>query len=101
MKKFKVAVSINAQADLDSLTNFIAFELKSPLTSLRYTNGIIAAMKKLSLHANSISISTHKFVLRYGKNARQITYKKHTLIYTIQGDYVIIERIIASSLIIE
>ena len=101
MKKFKVALSLHAQADLDDLTNFIAFELKSPLTSLRYTNGIIATMKKLSQHASSVSISTHKFVLRYGKHARSVTYKKHTLIYTIQGDYVVVERIIASSLILE
>lgn len=101
MKKYKVAVSLNAQNDLDDLTNFIAFELKSPLTSLRYTNGIIASMRKLSLHASSISISKHKFALRYGKQTRHVTYKKHTIIYSIQGDYVVIERIIASSLITE
>jgi hypothetical protein len=35
MKNFKVLVSQNAQNDLDDLTNFIAFELKSPLTSMR------------------------------------------------------------------
>jgi len=99
MKKFRVAVSLNAQNDLDELTNFIAFELKSPLTALRYTNGIIAEMKKLSFHASSISISTHKFILQYGKYARHVTYKKHAIIYTIQGDNVVIEGVIASSLI--
>ncbi|HRZ96979.1 MAG TPA: hypothetical protein P5084_05445 [Paludibacter sp.] len=45
MRKYRVAVSQNAQNDLNDLTNFIAFELKSPITSLRYTNGIIAEMK--------------------------------------------------------
>jgi len=101
MKKYRVAVSKNAQNDLNNLTNFIAFELKSPITSLRYANGIIDEMKKLRFHANSISISTHSFVLRYGKFARHVSYKKHTIIYTIQGENVIIERIIASALISE
>ena len=100
-EKYRVAVSQNAQEDLDDLTNFIAFELKSPITSLRYTNGIIAEMKKLSIHAGSISISTQRFVLQYGKSARQVSYKKHTIIYTIQGENVIIEGIVASALIPE
>lgn len=101
MKKYRVAVSQNAQNDLDDLTNFIAFELKSPLTSLRYTNGIIKEMKRLHLHAGSISISSQKFVLQYGKFARHVNYKSHTIIYTIQGENVIIERIIPSALISE
>lgn len=101
MRKYRVAVSQNAQNDLNDLTNFIAFELKSPITSLRYTNGIIAEMKKLSLHAGSISISTQRFVLQYGISARHVNYKKHSIIYTIRGEYVIIERIIASGLITE
>lgn len=99
MKKYNVAVSQNAQKDLDDLTSFIAFELKSPLTSLRYANGIIAEMKKLSLHAGSISISRHRFFLQYGKSPRHVSYKKHTIIYTIQGVNVIIEGIVASALI--
>ena len=99
MIKYRVAVAQNAQNDLDDLTNFIAFELKSPITSLRYTNGIVAEMKKLRFHAGSISISTQRFVLQYGKSARHVNYKKHTIIYTIQGENVIIERIIASALI--
>ena len=101
MRKYRVSVSRNAQNDLDKLTDFIAFELKSPLTSLRYTNGIIAEMKKLRLYASSISISTQKIVLQYSKSARYVNYKKHSIIYTIQGENVIIEGIIASALISE
>jgi len=41
------------------------------------------------------------FVLRYGKQARHVIYKNHTIIYTIQGDYVVIERIVTSALIAE
>ena len=60
---------------------------------MRYANGIIAEMKKLSYHAGSVAISTHRFVLQYGKSARRVSYKKHTIIYTIQGENVIIEGI--------
>ena len=101
MKKYRVGVSQNAQYDLDNLTNFIAFELKSPITALRYTKGILAEMRKLSLHATSIAPSKHQFVLQYGKLARQVSYKKHTIIYTIHDDIVMIERIVTSALISE
>lgn len=101
MRNYRVLVSENAQLDIDDLTNFIAFELKSPITAYRYTNGIISEMKKLRMHAESISISTQRFILQFGINARRVKYKKHTIIYIIHNEDVIIQRIIASAMIID
>jgi plasmid stabilization system protein ParE len=99
MKTYKVYVSDIAQLDLDSLTNYIAFEIKSPVTALRYTRGIIAEMRKIKTHAESISISTQKSILQYALNARRVNYKKHAVIYTVNGETVLIRRIIVSSMI--
>jgi plasmid stabilization system protein ParE len=99
MKTYKVYVSDIAQLDLNSLTDYIAFELKSPITSLRYTKGIIAEMQKIKTHAESISVSTQKSILQYAHNARRVNYKKHAVIYTVNGETVVIHRILASAMI--
>ena len=101
MKQFKVYISDQAWLDINNLTNYIRRELKSPLTALRYTNGIVIEMLKLGKYADSISKSNYKSVLFYGNNARSISYKKHTIIYTVQQESVIIRRIILASLIKE
>jgi len=101
MKQFKVYISEQAWLDIENLTDYISRELKSPLTALRYTNGIIIEMLKLGKYANSISRSKYKSVLLYGNNARSISYKKHAVIYTVQQEKVIIHRIIIASLIKE
>ena len=101
MKQFKVYISDQAWLDIDNLTDYIRRELKSPLTALRYTNGIVDEMLKLGKYADSIAKSNYKSVLLYGNNARSISYKKHTVIYTVQQETVIIRRIIVASLIKE
>lgn len=101
MKKYSVYVSETAQADIERLTDYIAFELQAPLTALRYANGIIAELQRLKKHAESVSVSTYKIALSFGINARHVNFKSHTIIYTVKGTVVVVERIIASSLIKE
>jgi plasmid stabilization system protein ParE len=101
MKQFKVYISDQAWSDIDNLTDYIRYKLKSPLTALRYANGIINEMLKLGKYADSISKSYYKSVLLYGNNARSINYKKHAVIYTVHKENVIIHRIIIASLIKE
>lgn len=99
--KYSVYVTETAQSDIEQLTDFIAYELKAPLTALRYTKGIITELQRLKIHAESISISSYKIASQFGKNARHVNYKNHTIIYTVIWNVVMIERIIASSLIVE
>jgi hypothetical protein len=35
----------------------------------------------------------------YGPEARTITYKKMTIVYNVSGDYIIVRRVVAGSLI--
>jgi len=100
MKKYSVFVSENAQLDLNNLTDYISLELKSPISAFRYTNGIIAEMKKLGIHAESIPISSRKSILKYGYNARRVNYKNHTIIHLVYKNTVIIQRIISGAMIV-
>jgi len=101
MKKYNVYISKEARADLKEIADYIADILKAPYTSKQYAFGIVEEIKHLSKYAESIPISTQKSILYYGNNARRVNFKKTTIIYTIQVNTVIIQRIIAGSMIIE
>jgi mRNA-degrading endonuclease RelE of RelBE toxin-antitoxin system len=66
MKKYNVYISKEARGDLKDLADYIADILKAPLTSERYTNGLINELISLSNHAESISLSNRKSILKYG-----------------------------------
>ena len=101
MKKYyTVIISDDATADIDALVDYIYYEIKEPITALRYHDGLINAIMGLSSSADIYAESQYDFIQQnYGPSARHITYKKMTIIYLIDGDYVYIQRIIAGSLI--
>lgn len=99
MKKYNVYISKEARDDLKSLADYIADVLKAPLTSENYTNGLINELFSLSKYAEAIPLSNRQSIMKYGTNVRRINYKKHAIIYTVQGNTVLIRRIILGSLI--
>jgi plasmid stabilization system protein ParE len=100
MKKYIIVLSDDVVFDIDAITDYIHSELKAPVTARRYHDGLIRAIMKLSIYAGNIAISQYEFIQQnYGPNARHITYKKMTIIYLIDGDFVYIQRIIPGSLI--
>ena len=101
MEKYKIVLSKQARIDLKDIANFIANTYKAPETARRYAAGIVKEISELSKHAGSIQISEHKTILQYGQNARRVTFKKTTIIYTIHSKTVLVEKIMISSLITE
>ena len=99
MKRYNVFISDVAKSDIDSLTGYIANELKSPITALRYSNGIMLLIKKLETAPDSYPISSEASILKYGYNARRLNFKSHSIIYNVFGNNVLIERVITSSMI--
>lgn len=73
--------------------------LQSTYHCKKFTEGLILEIRALSNHAESLPISLNKVVLKYGINARQVNFKKHTVIYTVMDNIVVIRKIIISSLI--
>jgi plasmid stabilization system protein ParE len=100
MKKCVIVISDEAVKDIDAVTDYIHNEIKEPITARRYHDGLVKAIMKLSVYADAIAISPYDFIQRnYGPNARHITYKKMTVIYVVDGDFVYIQRVISASLV--
>ena len=103
MTHYSVRTTLQADIDIEGL-NFYNFQTcKSPLTSKRYIDGIFRTILSLSLSylAESFPVSTSRFVLQYGFNARRINYKKMAIIYTVHNKMVLIQRVVPGALVNE
>lgn len=100
MSDFIVEVSDQALEDADSLYDYICNQAFAPLTAALYYQGLIAKMKSLCHGADSIAIDLG-LSAHYGQPTRRINYKKYAIIYFIEGDVVLIHRVIPQSLIID
>jgi len=99
--KYNVEISEQASDDLENLAYAITEHFKSPLTAVRYLAGIEEKIRNLSNFPLAIAPSDSPSLLKYGFNVRHINYKKMTIIYTVSDNTVYVERVIASSLIID
>jgi plasmid stabilization system protein ParE len=101
MKPYVVKITPQANRDIRTVTHYIRDELFAPTTAEKFLRGIYARIATLSDHADVFAASSYRDVLRYGDNARHITYKGFAVIYTIHGNRVLVHRIIHGSLIKE
>jgi len=97
MKHYNVYISVKAHSDLIELTSYIAYELKSPITSKRYATGIMNVINSLKTSAESFAVSSSASILKFGYNARRLNYKSHAIIYIVKGNNVFIEAILPQS----
>jgi hypothetical protein len=96
LPRYKVFVLPEVRADMHSLHDYIAFECFQEDTAERYLEGIQKTIDKLELLGGIISVSLNRSLRRkYGPGVRTISYKNMTIIYTVQGNLVIVRRVIA------
>ena len=101
MHKTVVRITEKALQDIENVHDYIAYELFEPVTADKYIRGIYDAIKHLSYYGASIAVSERDFLLsQYGLTARNINYKKISIIYTLENNEIIIRRIMAAALII-
>jgi plasmid stabilization system protein ParE len=101
MKKYFIDISEIARGDLRNLSYTITETYQSPLTAIRYLDGIFEKIRILSKFPEAYPVRPNLSLLQYGVNVRRINYKKMAIIYTINENTVYIHRVIASSLITE
>ena len=97
MKEYSVFISKEAQDDIEELADFIAHVLKSPITSKRYTEGIIKELEHLEKYAGSLRVSNQKTIKVLGTQLRRVNYKSHCIIYSIHKNVVLVHRILLQS----
>ena len=86
--------------DIGDLYRYIGEELFSPVTADKYVDGLYNIIDSLSWLGALIAVSQNEYIQkRYGPDARTVGYKKMTIIYNVVDDFVLVQRIIASSLI--
>lgn len=101
MTIYSVLISEQAYKDIENLQYLIAETFSSPLAAHRYIQGVMAEILSLSYLAESFPISTSRFLLQYGFNARRINYKKMAIIYTVHDKTVLIQRVVPGALVSE
>lgn len=96
--RYHVIVTQQAEADLESLTRYIAETVVAPLSAKRYIEQLREYFVWLEEFADILPIQPDS-PLYDGFPMRRINYKNVAIIYTILGDKVYIYRIVAQSLI--
>jgi len=100
MRKYVVKVTEAALQDITNVHDYIAYELLEPATADKYIRGIYDAVKHLSLYGASIAVSERDFLLsQYGLTVRSVSYKKMAIVYTVENEQIVVQRIIAGALI--
>jgi predicted metal-dependent hydrolase len=102
MPSYTIRLLPDAMNDIEEIYHYIAFVVREARTADKYVNGIMEKITVLAYVADCFAPHPRKYIqVKYGPDARTITYKKVTIIYTIQDDHVFIRRVIASSLILQ
>ena len=100
MKYYKVSVSKTVLAEIEEISDFI-ISISTPEHAVRYKNQLISEIATLSYMADIINYSQGKTAKKYHPKAkRYITKnKKWNVIFHIDGDDVIVDKLLPSKMI--
>lgn len=99
--KYKIVYSETAKVDVMDIANYITYTCKAPKTAKEYMKKLFDKIKSLIHSPDSYPLYSRKLSSQYGLYVRRIIYKKLTIVYTIHGNVVLIQRILSGSLITE
>jgi len=100
METCEIWYSEQAEKDLQNVYEYIAFEILSPNTAVKYFNDLLDTIDTLKTTGKLFAYSQNDFLIfTYGADVRTINFKKMTIVYKVIGNYVIILRVMAGSLI--
>ena len=98
--EYFVRILPGAYDDIEELFRYIAYEVFAPVTADKYVDGIYNTLNSLSLLGGSYAVSQNQYIQQhYGPNARTVVYKKMTIVYCLVGNIVLVQRVMAGSLI--
>lgn len=98
-KKYEIRVLPSADADMDSLEQYIEEQCSAPLTAARQFQRLYQFFDWIAEYAALPAVNVD-LSIQYGKIMRNIRFgKKMTIIYSIEEDIVYIHRIMPQSMI--
>lgn len=100
MKTYKVIISESANQDIENIVDFL-FKKLSRESSYDYIDWMIQEVNSLSIYADCFSLSRSKVIKSINPDARRMLSHNHkwNYVFHIMGDYVVVDRIIASKTI--
>lgn len=99
MRIYEVRISHDALQDMARLRTFL-LEMMSEEGAVRYANNMRAEIKMLSVFANLYRKTTSKTFLQIHPEARHMIShnKRWDYVFHVEGDYVIVDRIIPAKM---
>lgn len=101
MNEYRVRILDVVFDDIDDIADFIV-SVSNPEHAVKYVHDLIAEIMTLRYLAGIIPESRYRSVLKYHPNARQLRTrnKQFNIIFHIEGDVAIVDKIIPSKMII-
>lgn len=102
MQSYQIAVSNAAVADLDGIASYVA-SLYRPESGRRYVNKLLGQLASLSFTADILAYSRFAVAKAIHPKAKTLSIVNHrwTVVFHIDGDFVVIDRILPSKMMIK
>lgn len=100
MIKRQVILPLSVRDYLGEIADYIV-GLNSPEHAVSYVHEFVAEINRLSYLADSLPVSTSPFILQYHEHAKRFNVKQGVwcVVFHIEGNFVIIDRILPSKLV--
>ena len=95
-----VDISEDAEADIDKVVAYIAYEVMNEVAAIRFYVGITDTIAKLSYLGEILAYSQQPYIQKhFGMFARTINYKKMTIVYNVLNGVAYVQRVIPGKMI--
>ena len=100
MREYNVVYSARVRREIDELTRWVS-QLHTESFARRYINSILDEIEKLYYLAGVLPLSRNMMPLHYHPEAKTIPVgkRKLTVIFHIDGDYAIVDKILPSAMV--
>ncbi|MBO4586880.1 MAG: hypothetical protein J5677_03580 [Bacteroidales bacterium] len=100
MRERRVIIPLSVRLYLDEISNHI-IEISRPEHAVRYVHEMVAEINELSYMADMLPESHSTYIKKHHPNAKRYNIKHGTwcVIFHVEGEYVIVDKILPSSLI--
>ena len=100
MRERRVIIPLSARLYMDEIADHI-IELSRPEHAVRYVHEMVAEINELSYMADMLPESHSTYIKKHHPNAKRYNIKHGTwcVIFHVEGEYVIVDKILPSSLI--
>ena len=98
MRKRRVIIPLSVRLYMDEIADHI-IKLSRPEHAVRYIHEMVAEINELSYIADMLSESYSTYIKKHHPDAKRYNIKNGTwcVIFHVEGDFVIVDRIVLSS----